>query len=327
MSIVVLKKFKLINGVSPLVKLNYKIGKTSIFMKRDDLLDFYFGGNKVRLYEYIMQEVKSKNVEKLITFGSIHSNHVRVTAAVAAYCNIDCDLIIIKEKENGNLNIEGNSLLMSFLNVNIYECYSDEAREYIDKHLENQEKKNINYFFVPGGGHLPIAAMGYVDALEEIIDQSEILNVEMDAIFTPTGTGTTQAGLIYGKKTLGFNGDIIGVTVARDPDKCKYEITKMLEGLNLILEKDVHFGATEDIKVIDNCGKRYGIIDNDIIQIMREIAVSEGILLDPIYNAKSFWVMQEMILKKELQEYKNVLYLNTGGSPNIFTQEVHRKVE
>ena len=79
--------------------LNYRVGDTSIYMKRDDLLDFAFGGNKVRLFEYIAADAVKQGAEKIITFGSIHSNHVRVAAATAYKLGIACDLILLYEDE------------------------------------------------------------------------------------------------------------------------------------------------------------------------------------------------------------------------------------
>lgn len=76
-----MEKIELIHGTTGLYRLNYSIGNINIYMKRDDLLDFAFGGNKVRLFEYIGAMVKKKNADKIITFGSVYSNHIRVAAA------------------------------------------------------------------------------------------------------------------------------------------------------------------------------------------------------------------------------------------------------
>jgi 1-aminocyclopropane-1-carboxylate deaminase/D-cysteine desulfhydrase-like pyridoxal-dependent ACC family enzyme len=292
-------------------------------MKRDDLIGFYFGGNKVRIYEYIMSEVIKKDVEKLITFGSIHSNHVRITAAIAAHFNLDCDIIVLIEDGQDIPQLEGNSLLLEFIGVNIYFCKIQKAKEYIDDYLEYQKNKGIKYFFVPGGGHLPIGALGYVDALYEIQTQCKQQNIKIDAIFTPTGTGTTQAGLIYGKKLLKFSVDIVGVTVARNIMRCKEEIINMLDALNDLTGYSITFESS-DINILDNGSKKYGLIDEEIIEIMRKVTKSDSVLLDPIYNAKSFLVMEKIL--KNSNDYKNVIYLNTGGSPNIFTDKVCRQV-
>lgn len=96
------RKITLHHNITALQKINYKCknSDTQIWMKRDDTLDFAFGGNKVRLYEYISPEINKENYEKIVTFGSVYSNHNRVTAAVAAYLGLECDLIVLCDDNN-----------------------------------------------------------------------------------------------------------------------------------------------------------------------------------------------------------------------------------
>ena len=69
--------------------------------------------------------------------------------------------------------------------------------------------------------------------------------------------------------------------------------------------------------VIDNDGTKYGKQSESCKAVARELANLDGIFLDPIYNAKAFDGMLRYI--KKTSKYKNVLYINTGGTPNIFT--------
>ena len=70
------------------------------------------------------------------------------------------------------------------------------------------------------------------------------------------------------------------------------------------------------IHVLDNVAQSYGMVDGKITQIIEEIAFADGIFLDPIYNAKAFCGMISFL--EENKNYQNVLFLNTGGSPNLF---------
>ena len=324
MELKAIKKIKLVNNLTPIIKLNKIVGNTSIYMKRDDLIDFYFGGNKVRLYEYIIADVISKKAEKIITAGSIHSNHVRVTAAVASYFNLECDIIIIKDNNERTYLTQGNGLLIDLIGVNKYVCSVDNAKEYIESYLESQKSSGVNYYFVPGGGHMPLATKAYSDTMGEIINQGKTMNVEFDAIFLPTGTGTTQAGLVHGKDRFKFSGEIFGVTVARKIERCKEEIVDMIDGLKETDSRNFRI-KEENINILDNDGIKYGEVDKRVLEIMKDIIKSDGIPLDPIYNAKSFHVMMKYL--SENKKMKNVLYLNTGGTPNIFTEEISKEVQ
>ena len=96
-------KVTLIHQPSPLYKMRGSyVDGVNIFVKRDDLLDFSFGGNKVRLFEYIAKKALDSHAEKIITFGSVYSNHIRVTAAVCDRLGIGCDLIILADEKPTN---------------------------------------------------------------------------------------------------------------------------------------------------------------------------------------------------------------------------------
>ncbi|WP_367362427.1 1-aminocyclopropane-1-carboxylate deaminase/D-cysteine desulfhydrase [Mesotoga sp.] len=307
---------KMLFKSSPLNPLNYYIHGVSFYMKREDLLPKYFGGNKVRILASIFSEIGIQDITRVVSFGSRHSNHIRVLAAMMFERGIPCDLIILDDESKKSIT-EGNELLATLYNANIHFCPSNEAREYIDSHLCNLKRQGEKALFIPGGGHSADGANGYVLAVDEIIDQTRGLDI--DCIFLPTGTGTTQTGLIFGSKLRNCDVKIIGVTVARSPERCKKEIGSLLNELNKRYDTELSFND-DDIEVIDNSEKPYGAIDKDIVDTIRAVAKSDGIVLDPIYNAKTFWKMERLIEDKEYFSYKNILYLNTGGTPNIFTK-------
>lgn len=310
-----MNKISLFNNITNIYKLNYSSAcNVDIYIKRDDLLDFAFGGNKVRLYEYIAHVAKIKNVSKIVTYGAPYSNHIRVTAATCNKLGISCDLIILSEEESLDFKKYPNlKLCEEFHNVHFKYCPLSHATDFIDNYQHKLAIEKVNYLWVPGGGHMPEAAFGYVDAGEEIKKQINSLNIKIDAIFLPCGTGTTQAGLIYAFSDTQI--PIIGFTVARSVEKCKFSIRSMLDSMNQI-RINPNLKNIKSINVIDNKGLQYGQPDLRIEKTIRDIACSDGIYLDPIYNAKSFFLMLDFL--KNSKKMKSVLYINTGGIPNIF---------
>ena len=190
-------KIQLIHQETCIQKLRGDYSGATVYVKRDDLIDFAFGGNKVRMAEYIAAVAREHACTKIITFGSVHSNHVRVMGCLCNYLGIDCDLIILRDSEEAHIG--GNyKLLQQLKGIHIEYCNTDEAHDFIDCYLAQQDSKQINYLWVPGGGHMVESAYGYRDAAKEILRQQEKLGVNLDAVFLPCGTGTTQAGLIMG---------------------------------------------------------------------------------------------------------------------------------
>lgn len=220
-----MRKEQLFTEETIIQKIKFKNDNKTIFMKRDDLLSFGFGGNKVRLYEYIMGDVLSKGVKKIVTYGSPYSNFLRVTAAACSYFGVACDLIILKNDIEDTANL-GNRVLLDYFDAQIVYCKESEAHDFIDEYKEECGVEGVDYIWIPGGGHTDVAAFGYVDAAYEIQRQLKDQKIDVDAIFLPCGTGTTQAGLIYGFRDM--NIPIYGVTVARTKEKCQKEIMNLL---------------------------------------------------------------------------------------------------
>ena len=108
--------------------------------------------------------------------------------------------------------------------------------------------------------------------------------------------------------------DIVGITVARNIDRCIKEIDETLIQMQSL---DGKIGEREyKFEVIDNDGTKYGKQSELSKNTVKQLAISDGIFLDPVYNAKAFTGMLRYI--EETRKYKNVLYINTGGTPNIF---------
>ena len=310
-------RIHLTDNITPLYKLNYTSENVNIYMKRDDLIDFAFGGNKVRLFDYLASDIIESKAKRVVTYGSTYSNFVRVTVAVCAKFGWNCDIIILDEMQDVH---GGNEILIGmFDNVNLLHCSSKEANAFIHCYKEKLKKEGVQYYWVPGGGHSPCAAMGYVRAADEIKTQVSQLNIHLDAVFLPCGTGTTQAGLIYGFQD--DDTDIIGISIARDETRCINEIKKLLQSMRdeqNSMEQDISFHISA--KKYDDL--EYGQQNAEIRRMSQAIAVSDGIFLDPVYNARAFWGMTKVL---ENRNYHNVLYLNTGGQPNIFMQKGHNE--
>lgn len=155
---------------------------------------------------------------------------------------------------------------------------------------------------------MAVAVAAYEDAMKEVLLQAEQMEVAFDAVYLPTGTGTTHAGVLYGLQD--YSCDVFGVTVARDKERCRDEIMMLLNQYDAMnkLESRIH--------VLDNVNLKYGEKNESLLSVVKVLAHTDGIVLDPIYNAKGFWGMLQHM---ENKQYRNVLYINTGGSPNIFS--------
>lgn len=65
----------------------------NIYIKRDDLIPFSFGGNKIRIaYEYI-KHFQNKHYTCMVAYGNSRSNLCRAIANMCNIYSIDCYVI------------------------------------------------------------------------------------------------------------------------------------------------------------------------------------------------------------------------------------------
>ena len=64
-----------------------------IFIKREDLLPFSLGGNKVRIAEAFFEDMRQKGCDVLVGYGNVRSNLCRVLANRCFHEHIPCYII------------------------------------------------------------------------------------------------------------------------------------------------------------------------------------------------------------------------------------------
>src|SRR5438874_2494999 len=65
-----------------------------IWIKRDDLLGLFPGGNKTRKLEFLAADALAQGADTLITCGAPQSNHCRITLAAAVKEGLKCRFVI-----------------------------------------------------------------------------------------------------------------------------------------------------------------------------------------------------------------------------------------
>lgn len=283
--------------------------RNKIFIKREDLLPFSFGGNKARKAKLFFKDIKKKTCDTVVTYGSSSSNHCRVIANMAKANGLKC--VIISPEENFIETI--NSRLIRMLGAKIVTTPIDSVAKTIEEVIEELRKDHAPYF-IQGGGHGNLGTQAYVEAYQEICQYEQENNIEFDYIFHASGTGTTQAGLVAGRLIAKREKQkIVGISIARANPRGKQVI---LDSLNDFFGDDKDYSA--DVTFLDDyiCGG-YGKYDNDILATVRRVFETEGIPLNTTYTGKAFRGMKKYIERENITD-KNILFINTGGSPLFF---------
>ncbi|MGH2087087.1 pyridoxal-phosphate dependent enzyme [Aerococcus urinaeequi] len=293
--------------------------RNSIFIKRDDLIPFSFGGNKARKAKKYFDDILRNNYNVVVTYGSKVSNHCRVISNLCAKYDIKCIIISPYGDESNN----HNRALIKLSGAKIIECSISEVSGTIDNILEQESKIACQkVYFIPGGGHSNLGTQAYIDAYHEIKLWSRRHHTEFDFIFLASGTGTTQAGLVIGSELHIDSTQIVGISIARDEDYGKEVIINSIddytEANKMPLSIDYSKVIFTDKYINRNYGETSEEIDNKIIEFYN----NHGIQLNSIYTGKAFSGMEHYIESNGIKGSK-ILFMHTGGNP-LFLDDLKR---
>ncbi|MBQ7412443.1 MAG: pyridoxal-phosphate dependent enzyme [Clostridia bacterium] len=292
-------------------KLLCSFNQNEIFVKREDLLPFSFGGNKARKAKKFFDYIIKNKYEIVATYGSSSSNHCRVVANLAFKYGIECYIVSPEEEYKET----SNSKMIELFGAKIIKAPLDKIKETIDCLMEKLTK-NKKAYFIQGGGHGNLGTEAYVEVYNEILDYEKENKVKFDYIFLASGTGTTQAGLACGAILNGEDSEkIIGISIARKNPRGKAVVE---ESIKDYLESISYNSKVPSVIFDDSyiCGG-YGKYNDQIVGIIKEVISKEGMPLNTIYTGKAFWGMREYLQKHKIIG-KRVLFINTGGTPLFF---------
>ncbi|MGM0419875.1 MAG: 1-aminocyclopropane-1-carboxylate deaminase/D-cysteine desulfhydrase [Bacillota bacterium] len=294
-----------------------RIYNNNIYIKRDDIIGPSPGGNKTRKLEYILGEAKKAGANHLITCGSTFSNHCRLTAMAAIQQGLDCTLILSNPDDYEHPAYDGNYFLYDILGVEIKLVEPENRDEELELEYQRLESSGAKPYLIRSGGYGNAGIHGYVEAAAEIRADINFHPGEFDYIFLASGTGTTQAGLMIGNYLHHIAEAIIGISVEAEQKVGESKIRTCIEEYcqehNLPYELII-----QDLIFLDNYrGGGYGVMDEEVIKTIKEVARREAILLDPVYTGRAFQGMINFIQNNHVK-YKNILFLHSGGLPILF---------
>lgn len=301
------------NKETPILFLGEKINN-QIFIKRDDLFPFSFGGNKARKGILFREEIKKKKANYIVTYGSSSSNHCRVIANIACSEGIPCCIISPEEIAKETYNKK----MMKRFGAQIKCCQVSEVHMTIKKTMISLKNKGYKPYFIQGGGHGNLGTQAYVNCYDEIREYEKSHNIVFDYIFFASGTGTTQAGLVCGKIMRNASTKIIGISIAR---KSPYGRDIVIDSIREYFGEKITNQEIDDNVIFEDSYifGGYGETNNEIMKVMDEVLCCHGIPLDSTYTGKAFYGMNKYIEKNKISG-KNILFIHTGGTPLFFDE-------
>ena len=160
-------------ALTPIQQLNFPLVGNTVFVKRDDLLPFSFGGNKARKAVLFFREIITGRYDCVVTYGTNSSNHCRIIANMAAMHGLPC--YVVSPETVGRMT--ANSRIIDVLGASVILSHLSEVGTTIRTVLQDLENQGCNPYFIPGGGHGNLGTQAYVDCYEEIRTQERMFGL------------------------------------------------------------------------------------------------------------------------------------------------------
>jgi len=309
--------------LEPLAELSAYLGRKKIFIKRDDLSNLEYGGNKIRKLELILARAKEEGRRVIITAGGLGSHHVLATAALGKQFGFHTIGLFfcqpVTERVRHNLLLEHNygtemHFVKDYFGLIIY---------YFRFYLEHLARGRKPLLLMPDGSD-SLSTLGYLNCLLEIQEQLKDLCLpEPEAIFTAAGTGGTAAGLLAGLSLCGLKKTKLhAVRVVRPSILPPTRILRLAKGAISYLAKN---GAkTNNINLEqlgenlhlekDFAGEGYGFSTaeaKEAVTLFREL---EGIELEECYTAKAAAALIAYCRDSHDGEEGTVIFVHTAST-------------
>ncbi len=295
-----------------------------IWIKRDDMLGLYPGGNKTRKLEFLVADALAKGADTLITCGAPQSNHCRITLAAAVKEGLKCRFVI-EERVSGSFKetASGNHFLFRLLGVEaltVVPAGSNmaQAMQQVADELAAQGRKA---YIIPGGGSNALGGLGYVVCAQELQQQLFDQGVQIERVVVGSGSSGTHGGLVAGFVGNNIRIPIVGIGVSRDPadqeplvHKEAQEVLDLL-GLNMTVPRE------SVVSVGGYWQPKYSVPNAAMVEAVQMLARTEAILLDPVYTGKVMAGLIGLSRQGFFKPGENVLFLHTGGFPALHAYE------
>tara|TARA_B100000678_G_scaffold286090_1_gene290259 strand:- start:727 stop:1302 length:576 start_codon:yes stop_codon:yes gene_type:complete len=174
---------------------------------------------------------------------------------------------------------------------------------------------------IPLGASTPLGSLGYVRAAAEISGQwGDHPHDGVTWIFVSASSCGTYAGLALGFALLDNpNVKLVGVSPDVDEREILEETARLTRGAADLLGVEVSLRPDLLIPTNAYVGSGYGLPTPESEEAVTLLARNEGILLDPVYTAKTAAAMLDWCSCDRIPHGDRIVLWHTGGYPMALT--------
>lgn len=286
-----------------------------LLVKRDDQTGLASGGNKTRKLEYLLAQALDEGADTVLTVGAPQSNHCRQTAAAAAKAGLRCVLVL----GGAAPMLEGGNLLLDrLLGAEFVWAGERDRLQVLAESAAAQAAAGYRPYVITYGGSSPVGAAGYAVAMHELLEQAAQAGQAVDHVIVASSSGGTQAGLAVGAWAAGFAGQIHGISIDRTAADFQPALADLATQTATLLGMPHAFQPGDLIVHDAYLGGGYGVLGEAEREAIRLLAVSEGLLVDPVYTGRALAGLLDLIRQGRFNADETVVFWHTGGLPALF---------
>lgn len=276
--------------------------EVELFVKRDDLIDPFISGNKLRKLEGNLKAAKKAGAQQFLTFGGAYSNHLLASAAASQELNFPVAGWVRGDELNVNSNAMLNQCHQLGMELNfVNRVEFKETKHQSGLHTIGQKRTWV----IPEGGANPEGILGCTEIYNEAVDQNN--NQHFDAVFIAQGTTTTSLGVLA---SLSDRTQLFVVPVLKGFDSIKemQHLAKQAKRNPLTAHLSFPF---EQVKVLDKHHHGgYAKLSIELSSFIQTFNDTEQFPIEATYTAKALMALQ---MEMHTLIGKKVLFIHTGG--------------
>lgn len=310
---------------TPLETFNLDVAPTTfhpelknLWIKRDDLTNTVYGGNKVRKLEFILADAKKKNKDTITTFGATGTNHGVATSIFAEQCDLKSKIFLFDQPVTNT--VKNNLKLMEKHKAKL--IHKGSLLNTALAYYASQIFPGKQYHLPPGGSNV-MGCLSFVNAAFELKQQIEQGQMpEPDHIICPVGSSGTLAGLSLGCQLAGLTSKVTGIRVAPShlgiiPICTTGTVTSLMNKTYAhlcSLDKSIPKIPLKPINLDDDYyGEGYGFSTESGDKAIETFS-GRGITLESTYTAKAAAAVIDTCSEKSQQ---SILYWHTFNSAEL----------
>ena len=270
------------------------VSLASVSCLRLDLYDALAPGNKhFKLQPYI-DEAVSRGIDRLVSFGGPWSNHLHALAARGHDIGLDTVGIVRGSGADTATLTDARNWGMEIRRVS----YSEYRRRYDPAYLAEIEQHFAPCIVIPEGGADARGARGAMEILsllEGVPTQGRVV--------LAVGSGSTLAGLSAASKP---DTRVTGISALKSGANLEERIEDLLASL------DSPRCAPWELIYDYHCGG-FARVTPELESFQCEFEAVQGIPLDPVYTAKAFYGVHDLLRRRIWSPEEAIVVIHTGG--------------